>query len=209
MIEDLIVYFNIENFVRIIDMNKNDNIHFYSYYNKSNGKLYFNNKILESPSYNAKFNKAVIYILHEIIHILQIKRVSGENQNIAEIEILKNSLNNNDSNYKAIMPLHEYQAFLNSNLIMLKYLVNFRKCDCDIEIIKQIIIAILYNNYYSSNMVFTSPIYETAKKLGIEQIYNQCNKHYEDDKVLSRILFGSSIKQEEFNIEVKTLNKVL
>ena len=38
LIEDLIVYFNIENFVRIIDMNKNDNIHFYSYYNKSNGK---------------------------------------------------------------------------------------------------------------------------------------------------------------------------
>lgn len=202
----MIHYLKLEKFVKNIKIfNCLDGC--YSLYNSNDKILIFGNNIFTNKSYNNTFCKAAVYILHELIHVMQEKYISMfEKCDILELKILKLSFLNNNASYSAILPLHEYQAFLNSNYILLNYLINKDNSN-DINNCKNIITNLLYNNYYDSNINYLSPLEQTIKKFNDNINYNAF--FYNDEEITNRLLFGMPVDKTDFITGVKILRKEL
>ena len=129
LVVDIIEYFQLSGYINNIEMVQNLN-GCYSLYDKNIKKLVFGNNIFDNKLYNNNSSKAIIYILHELIHVIQTKYIYlFEHCNIMEFNVLRLSLLKSNVCYSAILPLHEYQAFLNSNYILFNYLISVNKID--------------------------------------------------------------------------------
>lgn len=204
LVVDIIEYFQLSGYINNIEMVQNLN-GCYSLYDKNIKKLVFGNNIFDNKLYNNNSSKAIIYILHELIHVIQTKYTSlFEHYNIMEFDILKLSLSKNNRFYLAIMPLHEYQAFLNSNYILFNYLISVNKID-ELKNCQDIIINLLYNNYYDNDVNYISPLEQTIKKLKLHLEYTL--DFYDDKEIETRILFGMPIEKQDFNFEIQKIKK--
>ena len=133
------------------------------------------------------------YILHELIHVYQNKVVDRlKKYDIPEVQLIEKSLNNKKRVYSSILPLHEYQAFYNSNFQLLDYVfaknntIDYNNC---VNILKNL----LYNNYYDQELVFTSPAEQTCKLLNIN--YNKNKFRIKNNEY--RIMYGMSVDKKE------------
>ena len=127
-----------------------------------------------------------------------------EKLDLPEFNILKTSFLKNDSIYSSIMPLHEYQAFFNSNYILYDYLYRNNKLE-DIDNFTTIIIALLYNNYYDTKLNYISPIEQTIRRFNLNYNYN--NDFYSDMEINSRLLFGMSVSKSDFKKKIKSIRE--
>lgn len=202
MIINLIDYFDLSDFINNIEISNSleTGLSLYDYNSKT---LAFGNNIFDTNLYNVNSNKAMVYILHELIHVLQAKYISTYKKfNVFEFNILKTSFLNNDYIYSSIMPLHEYQAFFNSNYLLYDYLFRNNKLK-DIDNFTSIIITLLYNNYYDSKLNFISPIEQTIRRFNLNNNYN--NDFYSDKEINSRLLFGMPILESDFKSKIKSI----
>lgn len=204
MIINLIDYFDLSNFVNNIEITNSLEtcLSLYDYNNKT---LAFGNNIFNIDLYDVNSNKAIVYILHELIHVLQAKYISIYKKiNIYEFNILETSFLNNEYIYSTIMPLHEYQAFFNSNYLLYDYLLRNNKLK-DIDNFTNIIVALLYNNYYDAKLNYISPIEQTIKRFNLNYSYN--NDFYSDMEINSRLLFGMPISKSDFKRKIKSIRE--
>ena len=204
MIINLIDYFNLENYINNIEIIKSLEtcLSLYDYNSKT---LIFGNNIFDTDLYDINSNKAMVYILHELIHVLQAKYISiHEKHNEPEFNILKISFLKSDFIYSSIMPLHEYQAFFNSNYILYDYLYRNNKLE-DIDNFTTIIIALLYNNYYDTKLNYISPIEQTIRRFNLNYNYN--NDFYSDMEINSRLLFGMPVSKSDFKKKIKSIRE--
>lgn len=204
LIVDIIEYFQLYEYINNIEIvEKIDGC--YSLYDKNIKKLVFGNNIFDNKLYNNNSSKAIIYILHELIHVIQTKYISlFEHCNIIEFDVLRLSLLKNNVFYSAILPLHEYQAFLNSNYILFNYLISVNKID-ELKNCQDIIINLLYNNYYDNNVSYISPLEQTIRELNMSLEYT--GKFYNNNEIETRILFGMPIKKLDFNFGIQKIKK--
>jgi len=201
----MINYFKLEKFIDSIEIY--DSLEgSYSLYDYNKKQLVFGNNIFNSNLYDTNFCKAIVYILHELIHVIQAKYISMfEKYDILELNILKLSFLNNNISYSSILPLHEYQAFLNSNYILMNYLKNIDNFD-DLNTCKNIVTNLLYNNYYDRNINYLSPLEQTIEKFGLDDI-TYSNLCYNDKEIVNKLLFGMPIDRKDFVKGVKQIRK--
>lgn len=205
LIVDIIEYFQLYEYVNNIEIVEKLN-GCYSLYDHNIKKLIFGNNIFDNKLYRNNSSKAIVYILHELIHVIQTKYIYlYENCNIIEFDILRLSLLNNNTFYSAILPLHEYQAFLNSNYILLNYLISVNKLN-EAKSCRDIIINLLYNNYYDNNINYISPLEQAIKKLNMDFEYTE--KFYTDEEIETRVLFGMPIEKKDFIFETQKIKKL-
>lgn len=204
LIVDIIEYFQLYEYINNIEIvEKIDGC--YSLYDKNIKKLVFGNNIFDNKLYNNNQSKAIIYILHELIHVIQTKYISlFEHCNIMEFNVLRLSLLKSNVFYPAILPLHEYQAFLNSNYILFNYLISVNKID-ELKNCQDIIVNLLYNNYYDNNLSYVSPLEQTIRKLNVGLEYTET--FYNNKEIETRILFGMPIEKQDFNVEIQKIKK--
>lgn len=205
LIVDIIEYFQLYEYVNNIEIVEKLN-GCYSLYDHNIKKLIFGNNIFDNKLYRNNSSKAIVYILHELIHVIQTKYIYlYENCNIIEFDILRLSLLNNNTFYSTILPLHEYQAFLNSNYILLNYLISVNKLN-EAKSCRDIIINLLYNNYYDNNINYISPLEQAIKKLNMDFEYTE--KFYTDEEIETRVLFGMPIEKKDFIFETQKIKKL-
>ncbi len=191
LIADLLYLLKIDKYVDDIVI-VDDLISSYAFYDKNTKSLTFGNNIFSSQLFNNNSNKAIIYVLHELIHIIHEKLVNGDNKDTF-IKVLSNSVNNKSVDYNSLFPLYEYQAYVNSTYILYNILLNeirnsdFRRC-------KNYLTNIIYNNYYDLNNVFISPIQREIRDNNYDICYN--SEDYYDNN--TKILIGDSVNRQEF-----------
>lgn len=207
LIMNIIDYLNINDFVKKVNFYDNlDNC--FSQYNLNKKELNFGNNIFNSSNYLLNYSKAIVHILHEIIHVIQLKKVFNNDYDDIysheELKVLRESLFYNNINYSEILPLHEYQAFLNSNYILMDSVIDINGYE-DIENIKYIIISLLYNNYYDKNLNYSSPVEQTANILKLNINYKCLLSKKES--ILNKICFGKPVEKSELVNCVKRIQK--
>ncbi len=192
LIVDLIDVFKLNNYVDNIEL-KNTNEFYYSFYDSNCKKLVFCNDIFQSNIYNYNCIKIYSYILHELIHVYQNKIVDRlKKYDIPEVQLLEESLKNKSRFYSLNLPLHEYQAFYNSNFQLLNYIfeknniIDYNNC---INILKNL----LYNNYYDEEVNITSPVEQTCKILNIDYDSNK----FKIKNTEYKIMYGMSVDKKE------------
>lgn len=199
LVTDMIDYFDISKFVKGIEIYSNLS-NAYALYDCNRKKLLFGNNIFENNQYNENCDKAFAYIMHEMIHIIQLKTLICEtNKERPEYQILSQSFFDNDINYSSILPIHEYQAFINSNYLLLKFLTETTD-KIDINNCCEIIKNLLYNNYYDEELNFTSPVNHLLKTNANSNPHNFILFNDNNDKsTLEKLLFGMPVEKKEFN----------
>ena len=75
MIINLIDYFNLENYINNIEI-LNSLETCLSLYDYNSKTLVFGNNIFNTEAYDVNSSKAMVYILHELIHVLRAKYIS-------------------------------------------------------------------------------------------------------------------------------------
>ena len=189
-IVDLIYLYNLESFIKKIEF-VNDSS-FYGYYDNNNKILYFSSSIFSSPLYNNNSSKVIVYIFHEILHVIQHQLVSTC-KNDSFIRVLDNSLKGSIIDYSSLLPFYEYQAYVNSNFVLYNILTKGQNVD-ERENSKRLIRTILYNNYYNYIKRFESPFDREVKKQGL------CIKDKIEgyENATSRLLLGLPVNYQEF-----------
>ncbi len=202
LIVDLINVLKLNNYIDDIEL-KNTNEIYYSFYDLNCKKIVFCNDILQSNIYNYNCIKMYSYVLHELIHVYQNKVVDRlKKYDIPEVQLLEKSLNNKNCFYSSILPLHEYQAFYNSNFQLLNYIfeknntIDYNNC---VNILKNL----LYNNYYDKDAKFTSPTEQTCKTLNINYEENQ----FKNNNIDYRIMLGLPVENEEFKKILRNIKR--
>ena len=202
LIVDLINVLKLNNYIDDIEL-KNTNEIYYSFYDLNCKKIVFCNDILQSNIYNYNCIKMYSYVLHELIHVYQNKVVDRlKKYDIPEIQLLEKSLKNKKRIYSSILPIHEYQAFYNSNFQLLDYIfaknniIDYNNC-------VNILSNLLYNNYYNEAASFTSPAEQTCKLLNINYEENQ----FKNNNIDYRIMLGLPVENEEFKKILRNIKR--
>lgn len=70
---------------------------------------------------------------------------------------------------------------------------------------QDIIVNLLYNNYYDNNLSYVSPLEQTIRKLNVGLEYTET--FYNNKEIETRILFGMPIEKQDFNVEIQKIKK--
>lgn len=82
--------------------------------------------------------------------------------------------------------------------------VSVNKMD-ELKNCQDIIINLLYNNYYDNDINYISPLEQTIRKLKLHLEYTL--DFYDDKEIETRILFGMPIEKQDFNFEIQKIKK--
>lgn len=82
--------------------------------------------------------------------------------------------------------------------------VSVNKMD-ELKNCQDIIINLLYNNYYDNDINYISPLEQTIRKLKLYLEYTL--DFYDDKEIETRILFGMPIEKQDFNFEIQKIKK--
>ncbi len=194
LIIDLLDFFGLEKYVNDIVVS-GDLVNCYSYYDPNSRQLHYGNNIFNSKHYNLSSSKAIVYILHELAHIIHIKNYEEERNNSLNI-IVNNSARIGRCSYTSLLPINEYQAFINSNYALFKML---EEENIDYFNLRIIISNLIYNNYYDLDKRFISP-YERYLEDNHDKI---C---YNEEDILTSLLLGLKVEKSDFINGIHLIN---